>query len=380
MIRATLLVACVAGLAAAELPRRAEVEALAAQTQAWLIAKSQADGSLAEGGTLTAGITAFAAGALVQPPQALPASHPAVAGALRYLGGLRHADGGYYDPKEGLGNYVTALTLEFVVRLNAADRPGFDVPAMQRYILGLQNTDPASLGSGGIGYNADKSAGAEDLSNTAYAVQSLRASGVPAADPRLQAALGFLQRCQDLSAVNHQPWVGQAGGAPGGGVYGPQDAARSWESRDTGGTPRFVPTASMTYALVSSYLALDLSADDPRVKAALGWLAANWGFEANPGLGAGREQQGIFHLQALAARTFDLLPATTITLADGRVVDWRADLYAAVAKRAQRMTLADGTPAAFWINEAPRWGEGIPHLSTAYALRALKTVARHLPD
>lgn len=373
-MKTLLLLACLVGAGAAELPAKPQVLALIDRAQAWLAARAQPDGALAEGGVFTPGITALVAEALSQEPHALPAGHPAIAGAIRHLAALRQADGGVYAPDEGIANYTTACALRFVVLLPDPLALGFDVPKMQDFLLGRQNRDPASPGSGGIGYGPDKPAGSEDLSNTAYAVDALRASGLSPTDPRLQAALAFVQRCQDLRSTNSSAWVGDTGG----GVYGPQDAARSWENRSLGSVPRHVPTASMTYALISTYLLLDLKRDDPRVQAAVGWLARNYGFDANPGLGNGRERQGLFHSQALAARALDLLASPTITLPDGRTADWRADLFAAVSARAHEAKLADGTVAAYWLNDEQRWAEGIPHLCTAYAVRALKAIARNL--
>lgn len=363
-----LLAACACLALAGEGPPRAEVQALLDRAQAWLGSRVRPDGSLAEGGMFVPGITALAAGALREEPSALPADHPAIAGAVRYLLTLRQSDGGVYDPSEGIGNYTTAVVLRFVVLLPDARGAGFDVPMLQNYLLRLQNIDPASPGRGGIGYAPDKPAGSEDLSNTAYAIDALRASGMSPTDPRLQAALAFAQRCQDLRSANPQPWSSDSGG----GVYGPQEAARSWETRSLGSLPRHVPTGSMTYALISTYLLLDLKPGDPRVEAALGWVAANYGFDGNPGMGAGREQQGLFHSHALAARAFDLVAKPTIRLPDGREVDWRVDLFKALRDRAQ----AAPGGGAMWVNSTQRWGEGMPHLCTAYAIRALKAILR----
>lgn len=374
-MRALVAALLALGLAAAEPPPPAEVAGLIDRAQAWLASRAQPDGALTEGGVFTLGITGLAAGALVAEPRALPADHPAIAGAIRLLAAHRQPDGGIYQPDEGIGNYTTSVALLFAAALPSPQRDAFDITAMQNYLFGLQNGDAASPGRGGIGYGADKPAGSEDLSNTAYAVQALRASGVPASDPRLQAALGFLQRCQDLKSVNAAAWVQDSGG----GAYGPQDAARSWESRASGGVPRHVPTGSMTYALISTYLMLDIRAGDPRVEAAVGWMAANYGFDGNPGMGAGRQLQGLFHSHALAGRALGLLGRDALELPDGRRADWRADLYAALAARAQGVDLADGTRGALWMNSEQRWGEGLPHLCTTYAIAALKAIARTGP-
>lgn len=375
MIRCIFALGCTALLAAAELPATQQVDALIDRAQAWLLTQGQRDGALVPGTTFTVGITAFAASGLAARPHAIDPGQPVLAAAVRYVQRFRQPDGGVYAPDEGLGCYGTSLALILASRLPDAGRPGFDVPAMQRYLLGLQNSETGKPGSGGIGYG-DKGPGFEDLSNTSYAIQALRTSGMPASSPEMQAALGFLQRCQDLKSVNPAGWV--AGAGSGGGVYGPQEATRSWEKRDATQSARWTPSGSMTYSLISSYLALDLKPGDRRVDAAIGWLGANWGFDANPGMGPGREQQGLYHLHALAATAFDLLGSPTVTLPDGRQVDWRADLWTAVSARANPVALPDGRSGAYWINTAPRWAEDTPALCTTYALTALKAVRRAL--
>jgi squalene-hopene/tetraprenyl-beta-curcumene cyclase len=59
-----------------------------------------------------------------------------------------------------------------------------------------------------------------------------------------------------------------------------------------------------------------------------------------------------------------------MTLAGGRTVDWRADLFAAIKSKA-KPSPAGGV---FWVNDADRWAEGIPQLVTAYTVKALKRI------
>lgn len=358
-------------------PAKAEVDALIDQGQAWLLTQQQPDGALVPGKTFTLGITAMGALALAVQPKGLAADHPALVKALAYVEAQRKPDGGVYLADEGLGNYTTSLALQLWA---ATGRKDAAVAAAQRWLLGLQNTEAGNPGEGGIGYG-DKGRGHEDLSNTSYAVAALRDSGIPAEDARMQAALKFLERCQDLSSVNKQPWVGSAGGpaGQGGAVYGPAEATTSWEKKEPGQTEKFTSTGTMTYALLSSYLTLQLAPEDPRVTAALAWVKGNYQFAANPGMAGGKELQGLFHYYALMGRTFAMLETPTLTLGDGRIVDWRADLFAAIKAKAQVATLPDGKPGAFWINSAPRWAEGMPHLTTSYMLRGLKAIASTLP-
>ena len=69
---------------------------------------------------------------------------------------------------------------------------------------------------GGAGYGGNNSR--PDLSNTAFMIEALRDSGLPADDPALQKALVFVSRCQNLkSEFNDQPWAGKIN--DGGFVY-----------------------------------------------------------------------------------------------------------------------------------------------------------------
>ncbi len=375
MIRTLALSCLVLALGAADGPPRAEVEALLRQAQAWSLANQLPSGALAPGNAFLVGITALAAGALVSPPHGVPLDHPTVVKAIDYVLSFKQRDGGIYTRDEGLGVYSTSLALLLAMRLPPEARGRFDVPAMQRYLFAQQNPETGELGGGGIGYG-DKGRGFEDLSNTSYALQALKVSGLPADDPRMKEALAFVQRCQDLSAVNKQPWVKNSGG----GVYGPQEAARSWEKADETQSARWTPSGNMTYELISSYLTLDLSPSDPRVQAALDWLRSNYGFDANPGMGPGKQAQGLFHSYALSGTTFGLLGVGTLTVKGERQVDWRSDLFAALKSRAQIVDLGGGRQGAWWINSTARWAEGMPCLCTAYAMRALNSILAASPQ
>lgn len=372
MLRALSATVLCAFLAAGEAipPAPAEVDALIAKAQNYLLAQQQPNGAFAPGDRFVLGITALVAEALASPPQALAANDPRLARALAFVNNHRQPDGGVYHPAEGLGNYTTSLALLLWAATGSGEPAA--VRAAQEYLFALQNRDPNSPARGGIGYGL-RGAGAEDLSNTSWAIHALRASGVPASDPRMQEALKFLERCQDLSRVNPLPWARDSGGA----VYSPDEsmAAGSWNRQPPAPgeePPRLVPYGSMTYALIASYIALDLTPDDPRVRAAFGWVTANWTFDRNPGMinserRPDADQQGLYYYYRVAARTFDLLKTGPFELRDGREVDWRRDLFRAIAARAR----IEGEQA-HWINPQPRWGEGMPTLTTAYVLRALK--------
>lgn len=357
-------------------PDKAAVEALLTKAQDWLLAQQQPDGAFLPGKQFVVGVTAMSVEALAKPPLAIGKDDPRIAKAITLLRTHFHPqDGGTYALEEGLGNYGTAFTLMALAAAKVDDSAW--ISGGQQFLFGGQNSTTDSVAQGGIGYGS-KGAGHEDLSNTASAVAALKGSGVAASDPHMQQALAFLQRCQNLSSHNKLPWVSNDGGA----VYSPEEskADGSWNPKETGGggtasaDVKLSSYGSMTYALISSYLALDLKPDDPRVAAALAWAKDNYQFDANPGMRSGKEQEGLLYYYAAMAKTFDTLHVTTIELKDGKKVDWRADLFAAINKRAVPAKLDDGREGIMWINSAKRWGEGLPHLATVYLIKALKSM------
>jgi squalene-hopene/tetraprenyl-beta-curcumene cyclase len=364
------------------LPTTTAVGALIDGGQAWLLTQQQPNGAFLPGTQFTLGITALAVHALCSPPHALPGRDPRIAKAIAHLRTYQQPDGGFYSPAEGLGGYGTSLTLMAFAAAGIDDPE--TVRGAQRYLFGIQNRDPASVCAGGIGHGPE-GPGQEDLHNTATAIVALRTTGIPASDPRLQQALRFVESCQNLS--HHQrapggieeaprlqrPWVNNDGGA----VYSPTEskAGGDWNPRPKAGEPhyRLHSYGSMTHALIESYLALDVPADDERVRAALAWLCGNYGFDANPGMPDDTAGDGLFYFYAVAAKTYDLTAQGGLVLGDGRTAVWQADLFDALRRRARQV---DGM--SYWINPAPRWGEAIPHLVTAYSLQALKRLHRHL--
>ncbi len=355
-----------------------QVAALAGKSQAWLLAQQQENGSFVAGAKFSIGITAMAVDCLATEPNALAKDDPRLVKAISFLLSNQQPDGGFYALDEGLGNYGTALTLMALSQAGAGSAE--QLKKAQEYLFGLQNKDAGAISEGSIGYGS-RGAGHEDLSNTAMAVQGLRASGVPASDPHLQKALEFISRCQDLSSeANKLPWVKNTGGA----VYSPDEskAGGSWSSdKPDAPVPELKPYGSMTYQLISSYVALDLKPGDPRLDAALAWVTHNYRFDANPGLpadGKGKERQGLFYYYMAMAKTFDLLDQGLVKLPDGTSADWRVDLFNAINASATNVTLPDGTAATVWMNGADRWAEGIPHVTTGYLLKALKRIHQSL--
>ena len=164
------------------------------------------------------GITALVVTALLRSRQVGPAD-PAVAKGLGYLEG-------FVDPKGGLAkaphsNYSTSVALMAFKEANQGGRYDALIKGSQDFLKANQTdesegkaaTDPSYGGS-----NYGGSAGRPDLSNTAFMMEALRDSGLPADDPALKKALVFVSRCQNLkSEFNDQPWAGKVN--DGGFIY-----------------------------------------------------------------------------------------------------------------------------------------------------------------
>jgi squalene-hopene/tetraprenyl-beta-curcumene cyclase len=275
------------------------------------------------------------------------------------------------DPAGSLGNYVAA---SIAMGLAALDRPD-ELPMLEQTVEWLRQNQwdhTEGLAStkdwyGGAGYG---NWGRPDLSNTQLFLDALHDAGVSQDDPAVQRALAFVTRTQNLKATNPSSWA-QAGGDDGGFVYTPANGGESFASEAAGegrdgeqlptGTPRTLRSyGSMTYAGLKSLLYAGLSQDDPRVKAARGWIALHWGFESNPGLGA----QGLYYYRHAMARALAVNGESTITDAQGKAHDWRVELIESLVA-AQR-------PDGSWVNATARWQEDKPELVTCYALLALE--------
>ncbi len=287
--------------------------------------------------------------------------------------------GGIY--KDLLANYNTAIA---VSALGSANDPAFKAPMDKAvaYLKSLQWTEAIEGGPkgegkitpdnpwyGGMGYGRQ---GRPDGSNTQMMLDALHDAKLPADDPAFKAALKFVSRMQNLSETNDQPWAGNDGGA----VYTPANKGESFagEYTDANGRRLLRSYGSMTYAMLKSYAYAGLSKDDPRVKAAWGWISRNWTLDENPGIGAtdpANAKWALFYYYMTLGRALDAFNEPIITDPQGNKHDWRVELINKLASLQQ----ADGS----WAGEA-KWQEDNPVLVTSYALIALECALKDLKE
>jgi len=304
-----------------------------------------------------------------QPSDDLTAKHPAfVEKAYDYLISCAKPDGGIYG--KALANYNTSVV---VMALNASGTEKYDdsIRKARAFLVGQQNFYPKQDGKqnpyeGGIGYGDDGPH--SDVSNTTFAMEALRSSrsameghDVAAAhDLNWDAALAFLQRCQNLPKYNAQPWVTGDAQNAGGFIYTPlADDNHAFDDSDGKKVPRAY--GSMSYSGLLSYIYADLTKDDPRVTAVYDWLGRNYTVEENPGLGA----SGLFYYYHTMSKALSTYGTDTLPLPGGKSAIWRHDL----ALKLIDLQASEGS----WVNaNSGRWWEKDPVLVTSYAVRTLE--------
>jgi squalene-hopene/tetraprenyl-beta-curcumene cyclase len=329
-------------------------DALSARAVAFLKPRQEPNGGWST--KRNPGITGIVVTAMLRSKRITPAD-PAISKGLTYLEGLLNVKGGAEGPQ---ANYVTAIVLMAFHEANTGGRYNGQIKAAQAYLKGLQWDESEGKGKGDAFYGGAGYGGSSrpDLSNTAFMVEALRDTGLPADDEALKKALVFVSRCQNRkSEFNDQPWADKVN--DGGFIYTPAAGGVSMAKDPklpNGGLRSY---ASMTYAGLKSMIHAGLKPDDPRVKAAADYIRAHYSVDENPGL----DQVGLYYYYQTFAKALALLGAPTLVDVSGKAHDWRADLVAALSRRQ--------LPEGGWVNPADRFMEGDPNLVTSYGLLAL---------
>lgn len=261
----------------------------------------------------------------------------------------------------------------------SAGRPEYDAVARKAraFVVGSQ-VDFGEKGrldtpfDGGVGYG-NKYAHS-DLNNTLIALEALYHSKRLVADTKLadtkdldwQAAIRFLQHCQNLPGSNPESWASGDATNKGGFIYYPGHSMAGGTTNSATGRVALRSYGSASYAGLLSYIYSDLKPDDARVSAVLDWLRANYTLEENPGMGP----QGLYYYLHLLTKGLTAAQVHELETKDGKRVNWRRD----VALRLMNLQQKDGS----WSNDNARWWEKETALTTSYSLIALEMIWRGL--
>ncbi len=335
----------------------------------WLEKNQTTDGfwSTADLPAITAlGVAAFR----LQPGAREQAAQPEpVRKAYAYLLSCVQPDGGIY--RKDLPSYNTSVSLMALALANRGEYAPAILKA-RKFIVSLQaDADPSGKSdnpfAGGIGYG--KTDKRPDLSNTSLALEAMALSKnylkdrnqPEPSDLNWQAAIRFIQSCQNLPSHNKEKWASDDPQNKGGFVYAP-GRSMAGETNLPSGRVALRSYGSMSYAGLLSYVYADLLPDDPRVRAVMQWLRANFTLEENPGMGP----QGLFYYFHTMAKALTLYGTDTLDTKSGQLINWREKL----ALKLIDLQRADGS----WSNDNGRWFEKDPALVTAYALIALDMI------
>ena len=283
---------------------------------------------------------------------------PQVAKGLKYLEEYVQESGGIHMPGGHIPTYETYIALVCFKEANRDGRYGKTIKHAETFIRGGQwdesrGKEKSDLYYGGAGYGGKTR---PDLSNTAFLIDALKASGAGSDDPAIQKALAFVSRCQNLESEHNTTKF--AAKVNDGGFYYTPVLSKQEEKRQTpdGGLRSY---GSMTYSGFKSMIYAGLTKDDPRVKAALQWIRKNYDVKSNPGMG----DAGLYYYYHTFAKALDALGINEIEDAKGVKHDWRRELTDELARRQKE----NGS----WVNTDSTWMEGDPNLATAFALLAL---------
>jgi len=336
---------------------RAAYDRVVQQSLDYLRLHGQAeDGSFSK--QLGPGVTAVVLTGALQTGRVSP-QEPWVAKGLKFLESYVKPDGGIYDTRHD--SYTTSVALMAFVAANRNGRYNTIIANAQKFLKKIQwdedeSIDQADPFFGGIGYDSQKR---PDMSNTQFALEALKASGMKSDDPAFQKALVFASRSQNLhTEYNFAPFTEKIDEDDKGGfIYSPTAGGSSKaEPRPNGGLRSY---GSMTYAGLKSMLYAALDKDDPRVSAAVDWLRRHYSVKANPGM----DQVGLFYYYHTMSKALATLGEDPFVDSKGTKHAWRVELFEELARRQQ--------PNGSWTNPADRWYEGDPNLVTGYVLMAL---------
>ncbi len=303
------------------------------------------------------GITALVTAGLIR--NGVSTADPMVQKALAYLEKSVKKDGGIYD--KGLANYTTSIALMAFHEANTGGKYDTILKKGAEFLKTLQSDGGEdNPQSGGVGYDGK---GRPDLSNTQFFVEAMLAAGVPKSDPAVQNALKFISQCQNLPGEhNKQPFAKKASDDDKGGfTYNPVGGDKNPNKTAAGGLRSY---GAMTYAGLKSFLHAGVSAKDPRVVAALDWIARHYTLEEHPGQG----QVGLYYYYHTFGKALDALGNNSFEDASKKKHDWRRELFEALKKR-QR-------PDGSWSNDNKAYQENNPELATAFAVLTLSYCQR----
>lgn len=268
-------------------------------------------------------------------------------------------DGGIYSRGGAISVYEGCLSLSCLNLARKKGVKGLDekITAAEKFIRAQQyseksGTQKDDLYYGGLGYG---SGSRPDLSNTQFFMETLHELGRGPEDEAIQNALVFVSRCQNFDTEDNPTKFAEKN-PDGGFFYTCVGEGESPAGEVDGGLRSY---GSITYAGLKSLIYAGLTKEDPRVKAASGWIRDNYTLTENPGLG----QRGLFYYYHTLSKTLSVLKNDIFIDKNNKGHYWKGELIDLLKKNQNE----DGS----WMNENRMWMENDPVLVTGYVLIVL---------
>jgi hypothetical protein len=311
---------------------------------------------------------------------AAPQSQKTVERAAAYLAAMARPDGDIARPSYGFdfALYTAALT---VISLNHPSCPEH-APARSAWLRFLRERqlteelgwNPEDREYGGWGYARGlphKPKPGElippltesNLSATTFALDALRAAGIPASDHAYAKALSFVRRCHNWT---DDPARREPAFDDGGFFFIYDDPVRNKAGvagKDAAGLERFRSYGSATADGLRCLIHCGAPESDPRRAAARRWLVSHFHAGYHPGAYAERreiDRMAVYYYYS--ASLAKLAPALVIETADGRVAVNRI-----IAEDLLNRQRDDGS----WANPVHATREDEPIIATSFAVIAL---------
>lgn len=201
------------------------------------------------------------------------------------------------DGRIAVTNLPTSNTAVSMLAFATANERKFDsaLRRARQFLVSVQRDfgQPGTIDTpfdGGFGYGllTDK---VSDMSNTLLALEAMRFTsqlkpeksrkGVD--DLNWDAAIHFLQSCQNLRSHNTNEWASDDPKNKGGFIYH-RSRGNAGSERNDSGRLSWRSYGSISYAGMLSYIYADLKRDDPRLQAVFEWLQNNFTLDENPGM------------------------------------------------------------------------------------------------
>ena len=324
-------------------------------------------------------ITAMVVRGLVQSGR--PLTDPAVRKGLDFIETSHQKDGGYY--KDYNPNYNSAVVLSMFAALpDTSDKHQQTIASLQNFLKSLQQdeTKKDDKGNvitkdnpwyGGSGYGEDR----PDLSNTAFMIEALHESGLPANDPAIQKAMIFVSRSQMNGETNSPPL--RQGRHRRRLHLHPRQRRRIQIRRHRPPQRRRFPAPQLRlHDLLRLQKHSVVRRPDPkrppRQSCREMEIQGNWSLDYNPGFRVSLLSDGQYYFLHAFAKAMYAWGQESVTDSKGVKHNWRAELVDTLTH--------NQSPDGSWVNpKSPRWFEGNPVLVTAYSVLCLQEARNKEP-